>query len=60
MNKLIAIAIVFLSGCAPPSITEILKGEIECDVSITMPDEVPERREVVTVKARFANCRESR
>lgn len=48
--------VLLLAGCAPPKVSDLLKGGLDCDVDITMPDETPRARELVKVKARFSNC----
>lgn len=59
MRILIFVALaLLLLYCAPPKVAELLKGGIDCDVSITMPDEVPARGEELHVQARFTNCRD--
>lgn len=49
-----------VSRCAPPPVSELLKGGIDCDVAITMPplERDPQAGEEVKVKARFSNCHE--
>ena len=49
-----------VARCAPPKVSDLLSGGIDCDVAITMPEleRTPSAGEPVKVKARFANCHE--
>jgi hypothetical protein len=53
---ILTLAITF--GCAKPTVSEFLGNGVDCKAAITVPEELPERGETVTVDVKIFNCRE--